>query len=149
MTSDANHLHSICFGSLFLLDESSEPRKNASAHECKEGTDIHTTVLLGVPMATWHTFRTDGYGKTASRKLSPTQAIRQQCRECYGFCENVSQEISDCPSELCSLWPFRFGKDPGVRRTAKQRESGRRVGLLPRVGLAGGGNIETSQEKGP
>ena len=136
-------------GSLFGFRCLERSRKNASPHACKEGTDVHTTVNLGVPMATWHTFRVDGYGKTASRRLSATQAIRQQCRECYGFCENVAQEISDCPSEMCALYPFRFGKDPGKRMSAKQVENARNLASVRRRRGVESGNIETSQEKGP
>ncbi len=56
-----------------------------------------------------HKIRIDGDGGTRTRSLTPRTAVMAHCRECYGFCENVYQEIKACPSELCALWPFRLG----------------------------------------
>ena len=68
-------------------------------------------------MAIFHTFRSDGFGGTKSKKLTPISAIKFYCKECMGFAPK--EEIDDCPSELCPLYPFRLGKDPsiGTRRT--------------------------------
>ncbi len=57
-----------------------------------------------------HKIRIDGDGGTRTAKLTPSGAIKAHCRECYGFCAHVAQEVRDCPSELCALWPFRTGK---------------------------------------
>ena len=81
-------------------------------------------------MSVEHTFRVDGYGGERTGKLSPIKAIRQNCRECYGFAPSVAEDIRECPSEKCALWPFRFGKDPGKRVSESQREHGRRLAEL-------------------
>jgi hypothetical protein len=143
-SEDANPHHHTGNGSLLGFDHGSKSQRMLLFARTKDVPTSTQVPFLGVPMSVWHTFRIDGYGDTASRKLNPVQAIRQQCRECYGFCENVAQEIKDCPSEMCPLYPFRFGKDPGVRRTEKQRESGRRVGLSRRGGVQDSGNTATS-----
>ena len=81
-------------------------------------------------MSVEHTYRVDGYGGERTGKLSPVKAIRQFCRECYGFAPSVAEDIRECPSEMCPLWPFRFGKDPGRRVGESQREMGRRLAKL-------------------
>jgi hypothetical protein len=55
---------------------------------------------------------------------SPLDAIKLLCRECQGAYREIgadgqvvdhreSQGVRDCPSEhTCSLWKYRFGKDP-------------------------------------
>jgi hypothetical protein len=37
------------------------------------------------------------------------KAIRKKCMDCSGF---SSKEVGQCPILGCSLWPYRFGKDP-------------------------------------
>ena len=99
----------------------------------------------GLIMATWHTYRSDGFGGTTSRKISPLQAIRQQCRACYGFASSVVSDIDGCPSEMCPLYPFRLGRDPGRRVTEKQREARRRNGLQQAPRLRNRKNMTTSR----
>ena len=70
-------------------------------------------------MPVYHTYRADGFGATKSSKLTPIKAIRLQCKECYGFSPSYFADIEDCPSELCPLFPFRHGKDPSKRPSAK------------------------------
>ena len=41
--------------------------------------------------------------------LTPLQAIRQKCLDC---CCGYSREVARCPFDNCSLYPFRFGKNP-------------------------------------
>lgn len=78
-------------------------------------------------MATKRTFRVNTSGGIETRKISPLQAIRHQCRECCGF---SAVDIEECPSILCSLHPFRMGKDPGrAPASEKQRETARRNAL--------------------
>jgi len=78
-------------------------------------------------MATKHTFRADGFGKLETKSITPLQAIRLQCRECYGFDPSWYDDVANCLSPECPLYPFRFGKDPGrAPATEKQREASRR-----------------------
>lgn len=66
-----------------------------------------------------HTYRTkDG---EITEVLGPAKAIRRFCAECYGWCECWQQEVKDCPSPLCPLFPFRLGKDPGKQQVARER----------------------------
>lgn len=44
---------------------------------------------------------------------SPVKAIREFCRECTG---GDLEWIRNCPSDSCSLYPFRMGKDPRKKR---------------------------------
>lgn len=47
--------------------------------------------------------------------MSVLQAVREKCLDC--MCGNAA-EVRRCPSEDCSLFPYRFGTDP----TKKKRE---------------------------
>jgi hypothetical protein len=57
-------------------------------------------------MSILHIVRKDGQGHTIKTRLTPIRAIRFQCLECCGFSQ---REVMKCKSELCSLFPFRFG----------------------------------------
>lgn len=50
---------------------------------------------------------------------SPTKAIRAKCLEC---CCWQPLEVKLCPSEDCALYPFRFGKNPYVKRTMTEEQ---------------------------
>ena len=54
------------------------------------------------------------YGK--NKKLTPLQAIKWQCGECFGYCENWRQEVKGCTYKECTLYPWRSGKS-GQKRT--------------------------------
>lgn len=41
--------------------------------------------------------------------LTPLKAIRAKCLDC---CCDQSNEVRLCPCKSCTLWPFRFGKNP-------------------------------------
>lgn len=41
--------------------------------------------------------------------MTPLKAIRKKCLEC---CCGQYKEVRLCPSKDCSLYPFRFGKNP-------------------------------------
>jgi len=57
-------------------------------------------------------------GGTHEVKLNALKAIRAQCLECLNWNSNY---VKDCTSLLCSLFPFRFGKDPSkVKRTISE-----------------------------
>ena len=60
-------------------------------------------------MAVTHEIRSDGNGKTKIVNLTPIKAIRYQCLECMGFQYGL---VADCTSVLCSLYPYRMGKNP-------------------------------------
>ena len=99
-------------------------------------------------MPVYHTYRSDGFGNTKSAKLTPIKAIRQQCKECYGFSPSYFTDIENCPSELCPLYPFRLGKDPskkpsrrGAKANLKNLEKARSAG-----GVAP--NMAVSQQRG-
>lgn len=49
---------------------------------------------------------------------TPLKAIREKCLDC-SF--NAS-EVKQCPVTDCALWPFRFGKNPFVKRTMTQAQ---------------------------
>lgn len=52
---------------------------------------------------------------------SPIAAIREKCLDCC----HGAQEVRYCVAVDCSLWPFRMGKNPFVKRemTEEQREA--------------------------
>jgi len=41
--------------------------------------------------------------------MTPLKAIRKNCIDCMG---GQKHEVKICPIENCSLYPFRFGKNP-------------------------------------
>lgn len=55
-------------------------------------------------------------------RTNPVKAIRQKCLECG---EGSANEVKLCPVERCTLYPFRFGKNPYRQKrelTDEQRE---------------------------
>lgn len=44
---------------------------------------------------------------------SPVKAIRAFCLDC---CGGNSNEVKNCTSSICQLKPFRFGKNPYIKR---------------------------------
>lgn len=53
---------------------------------------------------------------------NPVKAIRLKCRDCSN---NQLTEIENCAITACSLYPFRFGKNPfrNKRRTSEKQKS--------------------------
>lgn len=47
--------------------------------------------------------------KKKNMGMTPLKAIRAKCLDC---CCWQSEEVRQCPLETCSLFPFRFGKNP-------------------------------------
>ena len=45
--------------------------------------------------------------------MTPIKAIRAKCLDCC--CGQVA-EVRLCPCKSCPLYPYRFGKRPGVSR---------------------------------
>ena len=52
---------------------------------------------------------------------TPLKAIRAKCLDC----NYTAYEVKHCPCTDCPLWPFRFGKNPYVKRelTNEQRQA--------------------------
>lgn len=67
-------------------------------------------------MAVKHTIRADGNGKVKTVSLTPVKAIRYQCIECMGF---DIREVQLCQSPLCSLFPYRMGKNEALKGKRK------------------------------
>jgi hypothetical protein len=47
--------------------------------------------------------------RLALPRSSAAKAIRAKCLDC---CGGSQSEVARCHITACSLWPFRFGKDP-------------------------------------
>lgn len=47
--------------------------------------------------------------KNPFRELSPLEAIREKCL----YCRQTPNNVRLCPSKMCPLYPFRYGKEPG------------------------------------
>ena len=52
-------------------------------------------------------------------QTSPVKAIREFCIDC---CGGSPSTVKTCPSEKCSLYPFRFGKNPYVKRKMSEEQ---------------------------
>lgn len=50
--------------------------------------------------------------------LTPIKAIRAKCMDC---CCGSAKEVELCPIHDCSLYPYRFGKNPNIRLSDEQR----------------------------
>ena len=49
--------------------------------------------------------------------MTPMKAIRAKCLDCcYQY-----KEVELCPCKACSLWPYRFGKNPNIKLTEEQK----------------------------
>ena len=58
------------------------------------------------------------------KRLTPIKAIRAKCLDC---CCGSSQEVELCPCTDCSLYAFRFGKNPNVKLSDEERERRRQM----------------------
>lgn len=70
-------------------------------------------------MAVKHNIVLNKDGQTGVKEYNAIKAIRLKCLDCSNF---SSDEIKDCSVELCPLWPFRFGKDPGRQKRVMSDE---------------------------
>ena len=50
--------------------------------------------------------------------LTPIKAIRVKCLDC---CCGSAKEVELCPIPNCSLYPYRFGKNPNIKLSDEQR----------------------------
>jgi len=67
------------------------------------------------PSGCWLISYCHGHGVDLSRDPHPPtrlQAIRRECLNCQG---GSPEGVRDCPSVNCSLYEFRFGKNPHKR----------------------------------
>jgi len=68
---------------------------------------------------------------THRKARNPVDAIRLFCLECCGSSLKFGAEyagVRDCPNEnMCSLWPYRFGKNPKRSESFKKLHAERRV----------------------
>ncbi len=77
--------------------------------------------------------------------LTPVKAIRAKCLDC---CGGSAHEVEQCSVERCSLFPYRFGKNPNIklspeekaRRQAVGRENHRRLRAFQETKAAEGKN---------
>ena len=51
--------------------------------------------------------------------MTPLKAIRLKCLDC---CVGSSAEVKLCPIKDCSLYNFRFGKNPFIKRKELSEE---------------------------
>ena len=63
-------------------------------------------------MSVEHEIRKNGKGETYIANLTSLSAIRKNCLECVGW---STDEVKNCTSPLCALYPFRFGKNPSYK----------------------------------
>ncbi len=49
--------------------------------------------------------------------LTPIKAIRAKCLDC---CCGSAKEVELCPIPDCTLYPYRFGKNPNIKREVTQ-----------------------------
>jgi len=47
------------------------------------------------------------------KRLTPIKAIRAKCLDCSA---GSHKEIRECPIDRCSLYPYRMGKNPYIKR---------------------------------
>lgn len=50
---------------------------------------------------------------------NPVKAIRLKCLDC---CCGSIKEVDLCPCKDCSLYPFRYGKNPYSKRTYSEEQ---------------------------
>lgn len=73
--------------------------------------------------------------KGEGKHITPLRAIRAKCLDC---CCGSPAEVSDCPCVDCSLYQFRFGKNPNVKLSDEERE---RRSRMARENLAFTNNV--------
>lgn len=54
----------------------------------------------------------------SENRISPSKAIRLKCLDC---CCGSTTEVMFCPCKDCSLWVFRFGRNPYSTRGSKSQ----------------------------
>ena len=72
--------------------------------------------------------------------LTPVKAIRAKCLDC---CCGSAYEVSKCEIEDCSLFPYRFGKNPNFK--AKELTDEERSELRERMRKINASNFNSNQ----
>lgn len=67
------------------------------------------------------------------KQLTPLKAIRAKCLDC--MCDS-SNEVKLCPITDCSLYPFRFGKNPYNKRELSEEQKAELRERLKRANVA-------------
>lgn len=52
-------------------------------------------------------------------KLTPIKAIRAKCIDC---CGGNKAEVKLCPCEDCTLFPYRMGHNPNIKRQMSEEQ---------------------------
>ncbi|MCL4547623.1 MAG: hypothetical protein M1495_03550 [Bacteroidetes bacterium] len=63
---------------------------------------------------------------------SPIKAIRTKCLDCT---VHQPKEVRHCPVDDCTLYPYRFGKNPNRKGIGKQNAMGLRQSNSRQVSL--------------
>jgi len=71
-------------------------------HIPKSALEILKVYIANVPKM----FRYQYLKAIDPEKASPANAIRLKCYDCCGY-ENIAEEVGDCRSYSCPLWPHR------------------------------------------
>lgn len=93
-------------------------------------------------MAVTHTIRSRTGGTHQAENYTPSKAIRAFCAECMGWeggfriedgkkiKKTLKEEIEDCPSTLCPLYPFRGNSriDVPLEISEERRDELRKMG---------------------
>lgn len=58
-------------------------------------------------------------------QTNPVKAIREKCIDC---CGGSPSEVKMCPCDNCTLYPFRFGKNPYRQRREMTEEQKKVLG---------------------
>jgi hypothetical protein len=64
-----------------------------------------------------HTILISSENEEAEKNLTPIKAIRWKCLECCNF---NSHEVKICSIDNFALYPFRLGKNPGIKRVLSE-----------------------------
>lgn len=62
-----------------------------------------------------------------NKKFTPLRAIRQQCLDC---CGGSTKEVRSCTGKDCSLYPYRFGKNPYRKKKILTEEQKREINKI-------------------
>lgn len=66
-------------------------------------------------------------------ETNPVKAIRKKCLDC---CVGQIEEVRQCPIEDCSLYPFRFGKNPFRQKVERNLTEEQKDALRTRLAEA-------------
>ena len=62
-----------------------------------------------------------------NKKFTPLRAIRQQCLDC---CGSSIKEVRNCTAKDCSLYPYRFGKNPYRKKKILTEEQKKEISKI-------------------